>query len=79
MRYRQCLVQKDNVHQTTFLPEPFAVVGRRLQLKEHDQWVGGWVVRTAGELVEGKLIEGKAHNSASIGEPSAKLTSRGHK
>lgn len=79
MRYRQCLLQKDNVHQTTFLPEPFAVVGRRLQLKERDQWVGGWVVRTAGELVEGKLIEGKAHNSASIAAPSAQLTSRGHK
>lgn len=42
--YRQCKLQKGDMHQTSWLPEAFAVEGKTLRLREGDAWVEGWVV-----------------------------------
>lgn len=49
---RQCALERKNpdgtmiVHQVTYLPEKFAIVGKPLRLKEDDgTWTDGWVVK----------------------------------
>jgi hypothetical protein len=49
--YRQCSLQKGNVHQVSFIPEKYAVVGKVLKLKEQGVWIDGWVVHGIGELM----------------------------
>jgi len=39
--------------QVTYLPEKYAVVGKPLKLKgDNGIWTNGWVVKSAGELVD---------------------------
>lgn len=51
--YRQChLVRKappGELHQTSWIPEPFAVVGKALKLREDDEWIDGWVVTSVSD------------------------------
>ena len=43
--YRQCkLVREGNYHQTTWLPERYAIIGETLKLKTNDGWEDGWRV-----------------------------------
>jgi hypothetical protein len=69
--YRQCrLVRKvasGEVHQTSWIPEPFAVVGQVLKLRQDTEWVDGWTVtwvsdtRLAKEMLPDPHREIKAH------------------
>jgi len=84
--YRQCrLVKKLQVgtcHQTSWLPEPFAVVGKVLKLKSTEgKWEEGWVVeavsqhRRSGDLLPDLHREIKAHRRAT-GDSMPKQTSK---
>lgn len=42
--YKQCEVQNGNTHEICFLPEKFAVVGGKIELKINDGWYGGWTI-----------------------------------
>lgn len=42
--YRQCKLVKGNMHQTSWIPEKFAILNKVLKLKENGKWVDGWVV-----------------------------------
>jgi hypothetical protein len=50
--YRQCRLSKKEsdvtFHQTSWIPETFAVVGKTLRLRENGQWQDGWVVQAVG-------------------------------
>lgn len=47
---KQCVVRKDNVHTTAWLPEEFAHVGKPIQLKQNDSWVRGYQVESVSEV-----------------------------
>lgn len=49
MFYRQCHLKKGNTHQTSWIPEQFAVVNKVLKLREDGVWDDGWVVQTVSE------------------------------
>lgn len=52
VRYRHCQLVKPTATgemvMVSWIPEPFAEVGRVLKLKQGKTWDDGWVVRTAG-------------------------------
>jgi len=39
MRYRHCLLRKGVTQQMTWIPEPFAKVGKYLRIGESDGWL----------------------------------------
>lgn len=48
--YRQCNLQKGNMHQTSWLPEKFAIPNKVVKLRDDDgQWDDGWIVTKAGQ------------------------------
>jgi hypothetical protein len=52
-KYTQCLLQKGEAYQTSWIPSKFAVVGMVLKIKDDaDRWVNGWVVQAAYSEVE---------------------------
>jgi hypothetical protein len=60
--YRQCSLLRHipggTEHTTSWLPECFAHVGWTLKLKdEKGQWVDGWVVMTASDPLDAKIVE----------------------
>jgi len=66
--FRQCVLKRDEVEQTTWLPEAFAFVGRVLRLRkrvgngcvvDYTEWDNGWMVVSVGEerLPESDLRE----------------------
>lgn len=69
--YRQCNLQKGNMHQTSWIPEQYAVTNKVLKLRDPDGvWEDGWVVkRVSSNRVEDTSItdshkEIKAHRNA---------------
>lgn len=61
MRYCQCHLERKltnaTASQVSYIPQKFAQVGEVLKLKEADgTWTNGWVVRSAGEPVDEKLL-----------------------
>ena len=46
IKYRQCRLQRWNIHQTSWIPEKFAVVGKFLKLHEEN----GWQVKEVGTV-----------------------------
>jgi hypothetical protein len=79
--YRHCRLQNGNTQTISWIPDKFAKVGWKLNLRDkHGEWSGFvWDVISASEPMDGKLVENQAHNSNNIWEPSANLTSRGKK
>jgi hypothetical protein len=77
--YHQCSLSKDNTRTVTHLPEEFAVVGKRVALKDNDKWVRGWTVTGVGEPIAAEYAEAKAHAYMDIWKPSTNLTERGKK
>jgi hypothetical protein len=57
--YRQCILQKNSLTKTAWLPEKFAKFGKYLELQEDDYWDDGWLVITVSKarLDEKQLIE----------------------
>ncbi len=55
-KYRQCVLQRQLTSETattSFIPEKFANVGEVLKLKDSNgNWTDGWVVKSAGQLVD---------------------------
>jgi hypothetical protein len=53
--YRQCKLKRKlkggvTEETTSFIPEPFCVIGKVVKLKDEEgQWRDGWVVESAGE------------------------------
>jgi len=47
VKYRLCHLQKGHVHTVSYIPQPYAVVGKILSLKKDP----GWEVMSAGNLV----------------------------
>jgi hypothetical protein len=72
--YRQChLVRKappGEFHQTSWIPEQFAVLGKALKLRQDAEWVDGWMVTSVGdarlpeEQLPDPLQEIKSHRRA---------------
>ena len=54
LKYRQCKLEKGSKMLVTWIPEPYAVVGEYLKLRNDEyEWVDGWkVVEVTGEAVE---------------------------
>lgn len=78
--YHQCSLSKGNTHTITHLPEKWAVVGARVQLKEQDgSWDRGWTVLSVGQPIAAEYAEAKAHAYMDIWKPSTALTTRGKK
>jgi hypothetical protein len=44
MKYIQCELIKGNSHQTCWIPEKYAVVGKYVKIKNNDEWEDGWKV-----------------------------------
>lgn len=44
MKYKQCLLKKDNVSLTTWIPEKLAKEGKTLRRKIDDIWIDGWII-----------------------------------
>jgi hypothetical protein len=62
--FRQCRlvkkIERGTQHQTTWIPEPFACVGKILKLKDaNGQWEDGWQVEQASQtrLAEDMLFD----------------------
>jgi hypothetical protein len=59
--YRQCHLQQQGKvrwEQTSFIPEPYCVIGKILKLRDDDgNWSDGWKVMTAGERKAARLVE----------------------
>lgn len=55
MYHVQCVLNKDNIYQTSWIPEKYAEMGKWLKLKNNDgEWEDGWQVMECGhrELTE---------------------------
>jgi hypothetical protein len=63
LQYRQCHLQKKDGdalwEQTSWIPEPYCVVGKVVKLKDaNGNWEDGWKVVSASEPKPAKFIEG---------------------
>jgi len=57
MKYRQCVLNKESLTQTSWIPSKFATVGQILKLKRPDgDWDDGWKVTFAGAEVEEQYL-----------------------
>jgi hypothetical protein len=66
--YRQCILRKGNATTTSWLPEPFAVLGKVLRLRDDaGTWDNGWVVAAVHERREESQL------------PDAHMAIRGHR
>jgi len=54
MYHVQCVLNKDNIYQTSWIPEKYAKMGKWLKLKMDGKWEDGWQVIERGhrELTE---------------------------
>lgn len=81
--YKQCTLERQLpngiAHTTSWIPEKFAIVGEYLQLKSGDDWINGWLVTSASERKEGKLVEDQAHNAKDIWAATSGPSPRGNK
>lgn len=51
--YQQCRLRRGNTYTVSWIPAQFAVVGKVLKLKDNnDVWVDGWIVESAGAVVD---------------------------
>ncbi len=52
--FRQCrlkkLTEKGYLEQTSYIPEPFCVVGKIIKLRSENIWVDGWQVIEASDV-----------------------------
>jgi hypothetical protein len=50
---KQCVLRKSvesgHRHTTSWLPERYSKVGNIVQLKDNDEWVGGWEIISVGD------------------------------
>jgi hypothetical protein len=55
-QFRQCVLHRltgeGEAIITSYLPEKYAVVNKVVKLKGNQSWTDGWVVKSAGELVD---------------------------
>ena len=73
------MLRRENVQTTSYIPEEYAVEGRTLSLKRDGEWVDGWKVEGAGDLVPAEVAEALANAYDKIWKPSTDLTTRGRK
>ncbi len=45
----QCQLQRGTKHQTSWIPEEFAKLGKYIKVKEDGKWEDGWQVKSLGE------------------------------
>lgn len=61
MNYRQCRLRKKTpdgyMETTSWIPEPYCVIGKTLKLKDDDVWTDGWVVMMASEPKPAAWVE----------------------
>jgi hypothetical protein len=83
MKYKQCCLQKKieqgTENMVSWIPTEYVKVGHLVSLKIKEEWEDGWKIISAGESIDGKLIENQAHNSNDIWKPSSLITNRGNK
>lgn len=54
--HTQCELQRESTKQTAWIPTGKAVVGKYTKLKEEDgEWTDGWLVLSAGAVMESDL------------------------
>ena len=46
--FRQCIMYKDTVIQTAWIPEVHARRGNKIRIKNDGEWESGWIVREIG-------------------------------
>lgn len=46
--YVQCVLRKNNLVRTSWIPKEFAIPGKILKLRDNDKWDDGWQVEQAG-------------------------------
>ena len=67
LHYRQCHLEKSTsggkLHQTSWLPEPFARVGQVVRLREEANWVDGWLVTTVSDVRFAESMLPDAHEA----------------
>ena len=66
LSYRQTILEKKldgdrTKHQTSYIPEKFAIIGKVLELKDGEtgDWEDGWVVKSVGELRHHSIVEAR--------------------
>lgn len=47
--YTQCVLQKDNKHQTLYIPTRYAKIGTELKVDMSNGWEYGWIVMSVDE------------------------------
>lgn len=58
---KQCILQRGNAHQISWLPEKFARAGLFVKLKDHGKWVDGWeIVYASGHVEPVEIISERA-------------------
>jgi len=58
MKYVQCIMEKGNLQQTSWVPEKFAKMDKFLRLKDDD----GWKVISVGAKSEKKYVEDRSQD-----------------
>lgn len=48
-KYRQCVLRRGSIEQTSWISEKFAVIGKMIKFKIGDGWDDGWVVKSVSE------------------------------
>jgi len=53
----QCILQKNNRQETSWIPKKYAVVGQYIKLKKNNEWSDGWKVTSIGAIKESEQIQ----------------------
>jgi len=57
MQYTQCMLEKGNMRQVSWIPSKFAVVNAILKLRDSEGiWEDGWKVTFAGTATDEKFV-----------------------
>jgi len=55
-KLKQCVLQKGNVHQTSWIPTKYAKIGKVLKLKGDNGWDNGWVVKNTYSEISSDML-----------------------
>ena len=62
MYHVQCMLSKNEMYQTSWIPEKFAVPGKWIKLKDGDKWDDGWQVMDCGTRELTKKVKEREHD-----------------
>lgn len=67
MVYTQCQLEKGRLATVVWIPQQFAVLGKKLRVRHADGWDGGWEVRQVYRSLERREIPDAHKQSRSLG------------